>query len=900
MILRLIFFILCTVFQFLYIVAQPVSVSLNGKWYRGIDRIYSDDEVLVPAVTEPSDSIGKTKIWFKKEITLPGGEWSYATLILKGARFNPEVYINSDIVSHQEGGMATTVHHLSHNAIKPGNKVCIEIALSPLGTIKESNASYIPKADQWRTNISSCIWDDIELRTHNNAFIEAVIPYYDIDKDEISVFCKFRDISVADENYKVKAYLYDGDRLVTSGSSDNLNINLPGDGNLKLWSPDSPHLYNLMIELYSHDKLSDKICLDFGLRDFRVKDKQFYLNGNPCKVRAGSIVWHRWVRDNEGRELAWDTVWFKKNVIQPLKDRGANMLRFHLGNPPERIIDLCDKHGLLVQYEWIFFHGIPASRESLMKQLPNWFYQGLRHPSVAIYHPYNESEDKNELANMWSVLDDITENIPPLVLEGRETIHIHKYWWSLFENLGLYYDSYQQFPKAIMVDEFGGNFLDGNGDMGGYPSLKEAYTKFLGKNHTRDMRLYHHTVSNSRVAEYWRRIGAAGFSPFTILGSWEDGNHWYMGKLTDGKLKPVWNALTAAYSPRSVSIDIWDRTLMPSTEKIVPLHVFNDTGEKCRMKIRLKIQDENGKTYNDTILYKYMGVYSQSVSYINITMPEKCGNYKISAELVNRPANIKYPVVSEWDFLVTKPEVTEKVRNAIVGINPHEAEMASFLEDIGIKTVNMESDETDIILLSEKSWNKLYADSCFKKNIEKSILSGKTVVILDAGPRLLGQGYAKNNTDISLLQKSPYIKNGNVTSLNIMGNINISFREVGEPESHIHINGALDYNFKEKQGWLWNGLRGGIIVPSVDMRYNIIDVTNYKWEVESLVLAGKNLKRSPVLCFRSLDGKGDLVVSQLITNGRLINQYDKGFGYNIRYDVSAVQLVVNLLDYVLD
>ena len=36
---------------------------------------------------------------------------------------------------------------------------------------------------------------------------------------------------------------------------------------------------------------------------------------------------------------------------------------------------------------------------------------------------------------------------------------MHKYWWSLFENLGLFYDSYEQFPTAIMVDEFGGNYL---------------------------------------------------------------------------------------------------------------------------------------------------------------------------------------------------------------------------------------------------------------------------------------------------------------------------------------------------------------------------------------------------------------------------------------------------------
>ena len=98
-----------------------------------------------------------------------------------------------------------------------------------------------------------------------------------------------------------------------------------------------------------------------------------------------SVVWPRWVRNKEGYDLAWNEEWFKKNIVLRMKDLGANMLRFR-GNPPEKFIDMCDKYGLLVQYEWSFFHGMPASEESLVEQWADWIDLGLEHPSVGLIH----------------------------------------------------------------------------------------------------------------------------------------------------------------------------------------------------------------------------------------------------------------------------------------------------------------------------------------------------------------------------------------------------------------------------------------------------------------------------------------------------------------------------------
>ena len=100
---------------------------------------------------------------------------------------------------------------------------------------------------------------------------------------------------------------------------------------LKKWSPEDPNLYHARLSLVrGTDTISQEI-IPFGVRDFRIKDKQFYLNNKHTPLLGGTVVWHRWVRDEDARELAYDTEWFTKNIILRLKEHGANFLRFHLG-----------------------------------------------------------------------------------------------------------------------------------------------------------------------------------------------------------------------------------------------------------------------------------------------------------------------------------------------------------------------------------------------------------------------------------------------------------------------------------------------------------------------------------------------------------------------------------------
>lgn len=960
------------------------KVLLNGLWEVGMDRDYRLTAE-VPSVNSDPTLMSSSTVWYRKKVRLPEGDWKYATLVLNGARFCPEVYVNKNLVSKAEGGMAPTFHPLKTPEIKPGKEIVLEIALKSMKEVPVTDASYIPVADHWRSNISSYLWDDVYLRFHGKARIDRVIPFTDLKNNSLKVKYSLTQLEEkAIKEITVQCELTDLDGKVIQQATAllkpapahavNGEIILQLNSGIKKWSPLQPNLYRIRLSLLEKGKMLDFQEISYGVKEFRVNNKQFELNNSPFKARAATVVWHRWTRDPEGKELAYDTAWFRKNIIQALKDRGANTLRFHLGTPPERFLDMCDKYGLLVQYEWHFFHGMTASAQSLQQQWKNWLDLAMRHPSVSIIHPYNETEGP-ELKTVWDVLDKLAPEYPSMVISERDVLHIHKYWWSLFENTGVYYDDASQFPMAIMVDEFGGNYLDGQGNLGGYKTLKESYLRFLGRNHTREMRLYHHTISNSLIAEYWRRIDAAGFSPFCALGSPEDGNHWFLDNLKTGTPKPVWNALTAAWSPVSVSIDVWDRHFTPGQMADLPVFAFNDLEQEHTAVIEISIKDSLGNIVFTNTFNEHLKPFSKSVVLKTLSIPHKPGKYTFQAKLLNPPPYIKYPVVSEWDFNVFSALASFNQQFS-VAIPNNEDEISEFVKSVGLIPVAANDITARTIVCSHKTWQKIaMGDTAVLKWINTAIDKGISVIMLDAGPMNFGQGYPKNKGELGPLKGASVLANPATVYYPLIKGLKVGFKEAAEPESHIHrslASNLLWENLSPDDTWLFNGLRGGLILPAAELelsgitrdafeklwssrglkerpyaekpffayqlqgffefskrpadkeaekklrdrvRFLVNDapalaaslspdaplvVTNLYDEyvktagaealaIIPLVSAGKNLMRFPVYQIDFGPRKGKLIISQMITSGRLAPGFGTSDKYGIRYDEVARQ-----------
>ncbi len=184
-----------------------------------------------------------------------------------------------------------------------------------------------------------------------------------------------------------------------------------GISSAKLWSPDSPYLYNLRCRCIKNEKITDEICIPFGIRTAVFDaDKGFFLNGINMKLK-GVCVHH----DAGALGAAVPAcVWERR--LKKFKEAGCNALRTAHNPPSSDLLDLCDKIGLLVMDEafdewegaknkWWQGHNVyPPKHFGYADDFPMWHKADLEamvlrdrnHPSVILWSIGNEIDYPND------------------------------------------------------------------------------------------------------------------------------------------------------------------------------------------------------------------------------------------------------------------------------------------------------------------------------------------------------------------------------------------------------------------------------------------------------------------------------------------------------------------------
>lgn len=173
--------------------------------------------------------------------------------------------------------------------------------------------------------------------------------------------------------------------------------------NIKLWSVDTPNLYQLTVQWSGADKTRDVYEKRFGFRWFEVRDvagdRQFYLNGKRI-VLITSISWGFWPVNGiaPSDELA-------RKQVEDAKKLGMNMLNFHRTIGQQNVLDWADELGLLY-FEEPGGNQYPADRfnatDALGKMQADFYFatrneklfrmirRDRSHPSLVIYNMHNE------------------------------------------------------------------------------------------------------------------------------------------------------------------------------------------------------------------------------------------------------------------------------------------------------------------------------------------------------------------------------------------------------------------------------------------------------------------------------------------------------------------------------
>jgi beta-galactosidase len=169
------------------------------------------------------------------------------------------------------------------------------------------------------------------------------------------------------------------------------------NGHLKLWGPDAPNLYGLVLKLSENGKTIDAKYQRFGWRQFTIEGNKFCLNGKPIVLHGDS--WHFMGVPEMTRRYAY--AWYRL-----LKDAGANAVRLHASVYPSFYHDMADEMGIMILDESAIWasDGGPKADSDLFWQnsrahVAELVKRDRNHPSVFGWSICNEILPV--LRNVW-------------------------------------------------------------------------------------------------------------------------------------------------------------------------------------------------------------------------------------------------------------------------------------------------------------------------------------------------------------------------------------------------------------------------------------------------------------------------------------------------------------------
>ena len=391
--------------------------NLNGPWKYAITKkgdptpaAYQGD-ILVPFAVESSLSgVGKMinekeELWYQRTFDVPSNWRGKQILLHFGAvDWKAEVWVNDVKVGEHTGGFTPFYFDIT-SVLNKGNNDLVVKVWDPSDRGEQPRGKQIANPHGiWYTPVTG-IWQTVWLEPVATQYITNLKTTPDIDNNSVKVEVAANTTS-AD---KVEVKVFDGKNLVAKGAALNgVPVELAMPANAKLWSPDSPFLYNMEVTLYKDGKAIDQVKSYTAMRKYSIRKGQngitrLQLN-NKDYFQFGPLD-QGWWPDGlytapTDEALVYD--------LKKTKDFGYNMVRKHVKVEPARWYTHCDQLGLIVWQDmpnggpspqWQarnYFNGREVIRSAASeanyrkewKEIIDCLYS---YPSIAVWVPFNEA-----------------------------------------------------------------------------------------------------------------------------------------------------------------------------------------------------------------------------------------------------------------------------------------------------------------------------------------------------------------------------------------------------------------------------------------------------------------------------------------------------------------------------
>lgn len=311
-----------------------------------------DGKIIVPFSVESAASgvqrklLPTQRLWYRRKFSLTEDFSGKRTLLHFGAvDWQCTVWVNGKLIGEHTGGYNPFSFDITDALTDSENELVVKV-YDPTDAGHQQRGKQVLETQGFWYTATSGIWQTVWLEPVNYCRIESIKLVPDIDKSVINI----KTNHTCECDGKLFAKVLDGEKVVFDGEiSADAAIPVP---DAKLWSPESPFLYDLKLTL-DCDGEKDEVSSYFGMRKYSVvKDSNGYprlaLNNKPYFQR-GLLDQGYWP-ESQLTPPCDEAMIFD---IEKMKELGFNMLRKHIKTEPLRWYYHCDRLGMLVWQDMI-------------------------------------------------------------------------------------------------------------------------------------------------------------------------------------------------------------------------------------------------------------------------------------------------------------------------------------------------------------------------------------------------------------------------------------------------------------------------------------------------------------------------------------------------------------------
>ncbi|WP_339220370.1 glycoside hydrolase family 2 TIM barrel-domain containing protein [Paenibacillus sp. FSL H8-0332] len=409
----------------------------------------------------------------------------------------------------------------------------------------------------------------------------------------------------------------------------------------RLWSPDSPVLYELELVLQSDGVVLDRRSESFGFREFWCEGPQFMLNGIPVNLRGDS--WHF-------QGAAQQTDDYIRGWYRMCRQAGINSIRLHAQPYPSDYLRIADEEGMLIVDETAIYGSSksmdaahPDFIDNCRAHVQRLVQRDKNHPSVILWSVQNEmrwvdgrDHYKQHIPGLIQLMKALDDTRPVMVegdnrLVSRQQTEVESRHYNIDGTIAQWD---RQVP--LTFGEHGGwwYICPQNSSMySGMDVYKDSDASAAGLAHKE--RLF---------VEYARRQGVSGISTFNFV-------HYFMRAMPEQELKlpqadlatpgpkpavipayslslnngllpeeypvyrpnPAFAIMAAAFKPVTLIAAEYNRSFFDDAPVSRSFDVYNDTLSAQEVTVECEVMQGGRRVHSETFRFRHEPAARQSI-----------------------------------------------------------------------------------------------------------------------------------------------------------------------------------------------------------------------------------------------------------------------------------------------